>query len=55
MIFCWLIACFKHIFDPFIPFPEMVGEKKHNLFGFDAIQFFLTKQYFWLLITTIVY
>ena len=51
MIFCWFLARFKHIFDPCILFPEIVEER--NLFGFVAIQFSLTKQYFCLLITTI--
>ena len=47
------LACFKDIFDSRILFPELVAERKHYLFGFDAIQFFLSKQYFCLLITTI--
>ena len=51
MIFCWLLSCFKHIFDPCILFLEIVEDR--NPFGFDAIQFFLTKQYFCLLITTL--
>ena len=53
MIFSWLLACFKDIFDSRILFPELVAETKHYLFGFDAIQFFLSNQCFCLLITTI--
>ena len=53
MTFSWFLACFKDIFDSRILFPELVAETKHYLFGFDAIQFFLSSQWFWLLITTI--
>ena len=53
MTFGWFRACFKDIFDSRILFPELVAETKHYLFGFDAIQFFLSNQWFWLLITTI--
>ena len=53
MTFCWFLACFKDIFDSRILFPELVAQRKHYLFGFDAIQSFLSKQYFCLLITTV--
>ena len=49
----WFLVCFKDIFDSRILFPELVAETKHYLFGFDAIQFFLSNQCFCLLITTI--
>ena len=53
MTFSWFLACFKDIFDSRILFPELVAETKHYLFGFDAIQFFLSNQCFCLLITSI--
>ena len=53
LTFSWFLACFKDIFDSRILFPELVAETKHYLFGFDAIQFFLSNQCFCLLITTI--
>ena len=53
MTFCWFLASFKDIFYSRILFPELVAETKHFLFGFDAIQFFLSNQCFCLLITTI--
>ena len=53
MTFCWFLLCFKDIFDSDILFPEIVSPRKHYVFGFHAIQFFISKQYFCLLITTI--
>ena len=50
--FCWFFACFKDIFDSRILFPELAAQTKHYVFGFDAIQFFLSNQCFCLLITT---
>ena len=53
MTFCSFLLCFKDIFDSDILFPEIVSPRKHYLFGFHAVQFFISKQYFCLLITTI--
>ena len=53
MTFCSFLLCFKDIFDSDILFPEIVSPRKHCLFGFHAVQFFISKQYFCLLITTI--
>ena len=39
--FFLFLPCFKYIFDSSILFPELVVQRKHYLFGFDAIQFFL--------------
>ena len=47
MTFWWFLACFKDIFDSRILLSEIVEERKHFLFAFDAIQFLLSKQYFW--------
>ena len=53
MTFSWFLACFKDIFDSRILFPELLAKTKPYLFGFAAIQFFLSNQCFCLLITTI--